>query len=123
MHWPKKFNFMPLVLAVLLGLLMAPHELFGAEADCPACSVGLKCQDLCDCSGQEAPCSLEVFHQQGFRNDSTPNQSFTPAPLFFIHRTLGLEASQPAIKQPLLQALQGCTSFAVRHLDTIILRI
>lgn len=110
---------MALFMAMLLCLLVFPHESFGAERDCPACAAGLECPNLCDCSGHGAK---DASHSHEFRNDAAQNPVFDRAPVSQVCMIL-LPNDLPRVFGLLGSTIGFASrSFAVRHLDTIILR-
>ena len=114
---------MALFMAVLLGLLVFPHESFGAERDCPACAAGLECANLCDCSDHGAECSLDTLHSHEFRNDATQSSALDLAPVALICMILLPDSPQQGLDQLDPTIGFASRSFAIRHLDTIILRV
>jgi len=110
-------------MALLLCVLVSPHGSFGTELDCPACAAGLECQDLCDCQDHGAECVLDTSHVHLFHNDTAQDQSQNFVPVYFVCMTLPLNDPQWTFGLPDPEADFGSRSFAVRHLDTIILRV
>ena len=127
MHSLGKLGFrrggLALFMAVLLGLLVFPHESFGAERDCSACAAGLECANLCDCSDHAANCSLDTLPSHEFRNDAAQSLAFNLAPLSLV--CMILLPDSPQWELGLLNSTIGFASrsFVIRHLDTIILRV
>lgn len=110
---------------ILFCLLMCPHDSFGAEQGCRVCEVGFECLDLCDCqnAGQHHECALDSIHSHEFRDDTSSTGYFN-----FDLTLWNFVVLWPAEPQQLFCYSDAMTclsspSFAVRHLDTIILRI
>ena len=111
---------MALFMTMLLCLLVFPHESFGAERDCPACAAGLECANLCDCSGHGAK---DASHPHEFRNDAAQNPVFDRVPVSLVCMILLTDDLPQAFGHLDPTVGFASRSFAVRHLDTIILRV
>lgn len=111
--------------AMLFCLLMCPHDSFGAEQGCRVCAAGFECRDLCDCQNeaQQHQCTLDPLHSHEFRNDTSSPLDFDFNKTVWVDATLLYEEPQRPFHCLDLMVRSGSHSFAVRHLDTIILRI
>jgi len=111
--------------AILFCLLMCPHDSFGAEQGCRVCAAGFECQDLCDCQndGPQHQCALDSLHSHEFRNDTPSTANFDFSKIDWVYVALLLEEPHHLIHHSDSMARFSSHSFAVRHLDTIILRV
>ncbi len=112
-----------MLMAILLSLLLCPHNLSGAEKDCTSCAVGLTCQDLCDCHSPAANHPVEASHSHEFHNNPSQGINLDVTPVYFICMTLSLDAPKGAFDARKTWPRISRQSFAVRHLSSIILRV
>jgi hypothetical protein len=111
-----------IILAVLFCLFLCPHDSKGIGL---AQSGGSDCQDLCDCSdhGERHECELDVLHSHEFRNEISKASDFNLDELVWVY-IVYISADVPqAVTYSHETALSCIYSYAVRHLDTIILRV
>ncbi len=109
--------------AILFCLLMCPHDSFGAEQECRVCEAGFECQDLCDCHSPQHQCALDSLHSHEFRDDTSSTSIQFNFDLSLVHVALLLDGPKHPFLYSDTIACSSAPSFAVRHLDTIILRV
>ena len=111
-------------MSMLFCLLMCPHDSLGVERGYHVCEAGFECQDLCDCQSHDhqQQCNVDSYVHE-IRDDTA-----LPLPLDFnmviwAHVALLLDEPQNPFVYSDMMARFSSHSFAVRHLDTIILRV
>jgi hypothetical protein len=117
-----KMGAAAMLLAVLFCLFLCPHDSKGIGL---ARGTGFDCQDLCDPSdhGGHHECALDVLHSHEFPNETSQSSDFNLDELVWVYVAV-ISADVPlAVTYSHETALSCAYSYAVRHLDTIILRV
>lgn len=114
---------MATLLAVLFCLFACPHGSAALPDVCAVCGPEIECQDLCDCHGHQHECVLDAAHPHQFRDDTSPVFSLALAGAGWIYAVLALDEPRHSFRCPNLMARFSSHSFAIRHLDTVILRV
>ena len=111
-----------IILAVLFCLFFCPHDSKGIGL---ARGESFDCQDLCDCSdhGERHECALDVSHSHEFSNETSQSSDFNLDELVWVYVAFISTDVPQAVTYSHETALSCAYSYAVRHLDTIILRV
>ncbi len=120
-----KMSGATLFVSMLFFLLMCSHNTLGAEQGCHVSEADLVCQDLCDCQehDQQHQCALESLHSHEFCDDAPSPINFDLSQHVFVYATLLCEKPNRPFHYLNTLVRFSSHSFAVRHLDTIILRV
>ncbi len=113
-----------MLMTILLCLFFCPHNLIATETDCSDCVTHSTDQDLCDCSESTLPhdCGLENSHAYTFRADSSFS-GLNLNEIAWICTALLTKESQLSPLRFFSQTNPSVSSYVVRHLDSIILRV
>ena len=113
-----------MLMTLLFCIFLCPHGADALHVD-SACESGIECLDLCHDDGAEHHhnCELDGSHSHQYRNDTSSLDEFVQVRWICVTILL-YEAEQPTSFQCLeKRAYQSTHTYAVRHLDKIILRV
>ena len=113
-----------MMMAVLFCVFLCPHHAESLNI-ASGCESGIECLDLCDHHGPDHhhECELDGSHSHQYRNETSSLDEFVQVQWICVAILL-YEAEQPTSFQFLeKRAYQSTHTYAVRHLDKIILRV
>ena len=113
-----------MMMALLFCIFFCPHSADAIQDECSTSEPAVACQNLCDCSSsshQDEYC-LESFIYD-FRGDTSLTVYWNFDHVDWAHSVLSLDEPKHPICYSDIVARFSSHSFAVRHLDTIILRV
>jgi hypothetical protein len=121
-----RFGGIVMLLMLLFLSFNCPHLSLAVESHCNSCVVGQGCRDLCDCPTTPSPHEhlLHKVQTHEFWDNTQKTISFDfigfkfATDLFEWFSDAGVRPQRSTFLANL-----SCHSFAVRHLDTIILRV
>lgn len=116
-----------MMMALLFCLFLCPHGADAFQDACPVCEPGIECRGLCDCQdhhhNSQHECALDALHSHTFRDDTSLTFCLDIDHLDWAHAALFPDEPQRSFRNLSMVARVSSHTFAVRHLDTIILRV
>lgn len=111
--------------ALLFCVFLCPHRADAIRGEYSISESGLECQGLCECHdhGQHHECEIDVSHSHDFRDDTSSVSLFKIYCVSLNYVLLTLEEPKNSVCYPDIMACINSHSLAIRHLDTIILRV
>lgn len=113
-----------MMMALLFCIFLCPHSADAFLDDCFVSQPDIECQDMCDCSSpsqQDEYCLESCVYE--LRDDAPLSVYWNLVHFDWAHIALSLEKPQHTVCYSDLMARVSSHSFAIRHLDTIILRV
>jgi hypothetical protein len=114
-----------MMMALLFCIFLCPHSADAVQADCSICEPGVECHDLCDCQSHshQHECALDALHSHEFRDDTGLAFNWNFGHFNWTHVLLSFEEPRHPVCYSDVMANISSRSFAIRQLDTIILRV
>lgn len=114
-----------MMMAILFCVFLCPHDADALSGDLTVCEQGTEHSDLCDCQDRSHhhECELDSSHSHEFRDDTASTIIFNFEHINWAYiAQLFEEPLKPFVYSDMMVRFSS-HSFAVRHLDTIILRV
>jgi hypothetical protein len=111
--------------ALLFCVFLCPHSADAIHGEYSISESGLECLDLCDRHdhGHHRECEIDASHSHEFRDDTSSISLLKVYCVSWTYVLLSLEEPKHSVCYPDIMAGISSHSFAVRQLDTIILRV
>ena len=114
-----------MMMALLFCLFLCPHGASAESEVCSVCGPEMVCHDLCGCQSQgpQHECAFDSAHSHEFRDDTSQIACLDLSNVLWVCVVAAVDAPQEVALFSDLVAASCSHTFAVRHLDTIILRV
>jgi hypothetical protein len=113
------------MMAILFCVFLCPHSSDAFIDECSVCEPCIECQDLCECTGSshEHEHCIDASCVYDFQSNETFDLVWTFDQIDWVHALLLLDEPKHPVCYPDIMAGISSHSFAIRQLDTIILRV